>query len=148
MQTTQVVDKPVERKAIKLGEFHGAFARFQTSCYYDLIAAGLTEQTSHKIAGDYGSDIGNAIRNAADDGLTSKIGKAKKNGDTRISISGGGLTKTSRTMSIYRVAQQLDNLYREGLLASRKLDTETLSKVLREYLDECSEWCAVQTFEN
>lgn len=147
MQTTQVIDKTVEIKPIKLGEFHGAFSRFQTSCYYDLIAAGLTKQTSHKIAGDYGSDIGNAIRNASDDGLTSKIGKAKKNGDSRISISGGGMTRTSRTMSIYRVAQQLDNLYMEGLLASRKIDDERLSKVLREYLAECDEWVQTQKFE-
>lgn len=132
-------------KAIVLGRFNGAFAQFQVSCFFDLKAAGLEAKIAHKCAFDYGSDIGNAIRNA-DDSLATKIGKAKKNGDSRISLSGGGMTRTSRTMSLYRVAQQLDGLYSEGLLKSRHLEVDTLSKPLREYLTDCETWVSEHEF--
>ena len=88
--------KPV---VIRCGDFSGAFSRFQVACFGDLRLAGFSAEVSHKVAFDYGSDIGNAIRNATDDGLASKIGKAKKDGESRITINGGGTTKTSRLLS-------------------------------------------------
>ena len=71
----QATNKPV---VIRCGDFSGAFSRFQVACYGDLKLAGFSAEVSHKVAFDYGSDIGNAIRNASDDGLASKIGKAKR----------------------------------------------------------------------
>lgn len=146
MSETIATTTPTQSKAIVVGRFNGAFAPFQVSCFYDLKAAGINPMVAHKLAFDYGSDIGNAIRNAKDEALASKIGKAKSNGESRITLSGGGTTKQSRTMSIYRVVQQLDGLYREKLLTSRELDTDTLSKDLREYLDECEVWVSEHEF--
>jgi hypothetical protein len=134
------------QKQIVIGRFNGAFARFQQSCYNDMLLAGFGKEVSHKIASDYASDIGNALRVDGDATLASKIGKAKKDGDSRITISGGGVTKTSRTMSLYRVVQQCDNLYNEGLLATRKVSRDLLSKVLIEYLEVCDAWIEKQTF--
>ena len=135
--------KPV---VIRCGDFSGAFSRFQVACFGDLRLAGFSAEVSHKVAFDYGSDIGNAIRNATDDGLASKIGKAKKDGESRITISGGGTTKTSRAMSVYRTVQQVDGLFREGLIASRKLTTEQLAENLQEYIEDCETWASEREF--
>jgi len=139
----QATNKPV---VIRCGDFSGAFSRFQVACFGDLRLAGFTPAVSHKVAFDYGSDIGNAIRNATDDGLASKIGKAKKDGESRITISGGGTTKTSRAMSLYRLVQQVDSLFREGLIASRKLTTEQLAENLQEYIEDCETWASEREF--
>ena len=150
MNTTQDTSAPVAAsKAIVIGKFPGAFGNFQSSAFYDLKAAGLKEVICHKVAFDYGSDLGNAIRNAKDDGLSSKVAKAKTNGDARISISGGGVTKTSRAMSLIRLAQQLDGLYKEKLVKSRHIDEENLTTgegSLSEYLQECDEWATAQNW--
>ena len=135
--------KPV---VIRCGDFSGAFSRFQVACFGDLRLAGFSAEVSHKVAFDYGSDIGNAIRNATDDGLASKIGKAKKDGESRITISGGGTTKTSRAMSLYRLVQQVDSLFREGLINSRKLTTEQLAENLQEYIEDCETWASEREF--
>ena len=140
----QATNKPV---VIRCGDFSGAFSRFQVACYGDLKLAGFSAEVSHKVAFDYGSDIGNAIRNATDDGLASKIGKAKKDGESRITISGGGTTKTSRAMSLYRLVQQVDSLFREGLINSRRIDgKDMLSDNLSDYVADCETWASEREF--
>lgn len=134
------------KKTVVLGKFNGALGGFQASAFLDLKAGGFEPEVAHKIAFDYGSDLGNAIRNAGDDGLASKVAKAKKGGDSRISVSGGGSTKTSRSMSVIRLCQQLDNLYKENLLPSRKV--EAMSETLTEYITDCEAWASEQEFAN
>jgi dsRNA-specific ribonuclease len=134
-------------KSVILGKFPGAFGGFQETSFNDLRYAGVNEHVAHKIAFDYGSDLGNAIRNAKDAALASKVGKAKSNGEARISLSGGGITKTSRAMSVIRLAQQLDMLYTEKLIKSREIDLSNLRDgegSLGEYLTECDEWAKLQ----
>lgn len=140
--TVATVEAP---KAIILGRFPGAFGKFQDAAFVDLKACGLKPEIAHKVAQDYGADIGNAMRNGTDFGT--KVSKAKKDGESRINLSGKGETQTSRTMSIIRVCQVIDGLYsKEGLLKSRDVDFESLNKSLREYLSECETWAKAQTF--
>ena len=144
---TTTPETTVESKAIILGKFKGAFGNFQASAFYDLKASGLKETICHKIAFDFGSDLGNAIRNAKDDSLGVKVAKAKQNGDARITLSGGGATKTSRAMSLLRLAQQLDSLYKEKLVKSRHIDVDNVpvgEGSLSEYLTECDKWANSQ----
>lgn len=131
---------------IRTGEFSGAFAKFQVSAYYDLKRAGFDTTVAHKVAFDFGSDIGNAIRNADDDALAAKVGKAKKDGSGSITLSGGGATTTSRTMSIIRLCQQTYNLHKEGLLKSCKVEMDNLSQNLTEYVEKCELWASEQEF--
>ena len=146
METPTLETPSVETvKPIILGKFGGAFSNFQISCFWDLKAAKLSAEVAHKIAFDYGSDIGNAFK-SGDAELTSKVAKAKKDGSAKSKIAGGGSTRTSRTMSVYRAVQQIDSLYTEGLLASRELNVDTLTKQLREYIAECEEWAKDKTF--
>lgn len=131
---------------IILGKFPGFLGGFQSSAFIDLKAAGFDQETAHKIALDYGADLGNAIRNAGDAGLTSKIAKAKKSGESRITLGGGGATTTSRCMSVIRLCQQQEGLYKEDLVKSRKVDLDTLSTNLREYVDICDLWVEKNEF--
>lgn len=144
MSNTQVQTEEIVK--IRLGEFRGAFGGFQSSAFIDLKAAGLEPKIAHKIAFDYGSDVGNAIRNAGDDGLATKVAKAKKGGESRISLSGGGSTMTSRSMSLIRLAQLLAGMKKETLIASAEIDEDNLPQKFTEYLSECAEWADAQTF--
>jgi hypothetical protein len=144
-QTQPVVEPTPTIKAIVIGKFPGAFGKFQDAAFVDLKACGMDERIAHKVAQDYGSDIGNAMRNGTDFGT--KVSKAKKDGESRINLSGKGETQTSRTMSIIRVCQVIDGLYsKEGLLKSREVAFDSLNKSLREYLSECEDWTKAQTF--
>lgn len=133
-------------KTVILGKFQGAFGGFQQSAFVDLKAAGFTPEVAHKVAFDYGSDIGNAIRNAKDDSLATKVAKAKKGGESRITLSGGGSVQTSRAMSLIRLCQQLANLKKEALINTLQVDEDRLDKNLVEYLDDCQTWASEQTF--
>lgn len=135
----------VSPKAIILGKFGGAFSNFQVSCFHDLKLAGFSAEVAHKVAFDYGSDLGNAFK-AGDASLTSKVKKAKDGGESRITIAGGGSVMTSRTMSLYRVCQVTESLYKEKLVHTREIEQTLLAKTIREYIAECEQWAADKTF--
>lgn len=145
-QTTTTVEtaKPEVVKEIILGKFPGAFGQFQGAAFTDLKAAGMDAKVAHKVAQDYGSDIGNAMRNGTEFGT--KVAKAKKTGDARISLNGKGETQTSRTMSIIRLCQQTENLYNEGLVKSRHVDFDNMTKTLIEYFESCEQWVETVKF--
>lgn len=115
-----------------LGVFAGAFANFQAAAFTDLKAAGFEPLTAHLIADDYGADIGNAMRNGEDFGT--KIAKAKKDGDSRISITGKGATLMSNTMALLRVCQVTSGLVKEKLLSKHLVTRERLSDDIQSYL--------------
>ena len=144
--TVETTQTTTQVRPIVLGEFHGAFSRFQTTAYGDLKRAGIASEVSHKVASDFGADIGNAIRNAEDDSLTAKVGKAKKDGEARIRLSGSGITRTKGSMSLIRLVQVTDGLFDETLVSTRKVDTSNLGKSLTAYFNECVEWAKSQTF--
>ena len=125
-----------EDSKIHLGSFKGAFCKFQTAAYGDLVRGGLDKPVAHKVAMDYASDIGRAC--ATDGKFASSVGKAKE-GQGRLKISGSSLISVTRTMSVVRVAQAIGDLADEGLLASRELPP--LNETLVEYLGKCEEWC-------
>lgn len=131
-----------EDKAIHLGKFKGAFCKFQTAAYGDLVRGGIDKPVAHKVAMDYASDIGRAC--ATDGKFASAVGKAKE-GQSRLKISGSSLISTTRTMSVVRVAQAIGDLADEGLLASRELPP--LNDNLCDYLDDCATWCASEERE-
>jgi hypothetical protein len=144
MDTQATVNAQVEQvKAIVAGRFNGALSRFQVSAYTDLVHAGLNKGTAHKIASDFGSDLGKLM--ATDEKFAATIGKANKNGESRIKLSGGAKVTTSRAMSIIRVAQVTDGLYMEGLLAERTVPQ--LSDTLQEYVAESDIWANEQTWK-
>lgn len=133
-------------KTVILGQFNGAFARFQVAAFGDLQRAGLNPAVAHKVAFDYGSDIGNALKTA--DGkskFATTVAKAKENKSSlKISANAKGVNN-SRTMSLVRAAQQMSDLFDENLFASRQLPT--LSKELAEYVKECQQWADEQKME-
>lgn len=138
---TTVVAKP----AIKLGHFTGTFQQFQLHAFWLMVHAGIVRKAAHKIANDYASDFGRLMATNAE--FASKVGKQRKKGDgeSKITISGGAYIKTSRAMSVIRACQQIDALYMESLLNERLLPKLTAD--LQDYLAECEEWAAEQTWE-
>lgn len=138
METTST---QVTREII-VGKFAGAFSRFQLGAFNDLIWCQVPRRVAHKIATDFGSDFGRLM--ATDAEFAAKVGKADKNGNSKLTVSGGGKISTSRTMSIVRVSQQIYNLNKEGLIVARELPQ--LSKTLAEYYQECVDWVETQNW--
>lgn len=142
-QPEKAAQPTVKTDAIILGKFNGAFCQFQLNAFYTMRHGGINSKVAHKIALDYGSDFGRLMASNAD--FASKVGKAKKNGESKLTISGGGYLQTSRAMSVVRVCQQIGNLYQEGLLEDVELPE--LSSTLTEYLTECEKWATSQNWE-
>lgn len=133
-----------ERKPIRCGDFQGAFGKFQLSAFGELNRAGFPREVSHKVAMDYGSNIGDAMRNGNDESFRNKVGKAKKDGQSSIRISASGMTLTSRAMSLIRVCQVIDGLYEEHLLDTRKIVQDNLSESLTQYVSDSAKWASEQ----
>ncbi len=150
-ETLVTQSQNVKSKPIKLGEFNGAFGKFQYSAFGDLKRAGFAPEVSHKVAMDYGSNIGDAMKNGDDESFRNKIGKAKDTGESSIKISASGLTLTSRAMSVLRAVQVIEGLHKEGLLASRKVSTDSLGEKplkLQDYVSDCAKWASEQVWED
>ena len=133
-----------EDSVIHLGQYKGAFCKLQTSAYGDLVQGGLEKPIAHKVAMDYGSDIGRAC--ATDGTFRTKVNAAKE-GKGRLQFKGSSMVQFTNTMAVIRVAQVIATLADESLVASRELPP--LNKELVEYLTKCAEWCnAEQVDEN
>ena len=128
-------------KAIKVGQFNGALCRFQVSAFGSFRRAGFSPEVSHKMAFDFGSDLGNLMATDAD--MNAKVSKCKKDGTSEISLTGKSNVITSRTMSVLRVCQVIDSLCSKEKLLSKRLIPE-LSENLREYVSDCEKWAALQ----
>lgn len=118
---------------IVIGKFGGAFAGFSRAVFNDLVAAGFDNKVSQLMAMDYGSDLGNAMKE--DSKLASKVSKANADGECRIRL-GGTTAKVRMTavMSLVRIAQTLDSLHKEELY-SRKIDRSLLSETIMHYVE-------------
>lgn len=144
--STQTQDQPIAKalQAIVPGKFNGMLANFQVSAYGSLKAFGMSKEVAHKIANDYASDLGNAMR--SDDEFAAKVGKAKKNGDSVIKFSGKGGTKMTNAMAAIRVVQVLEGLRKEGLLSKATIKTSDFAEQVGEYITECETWATEQTW--
>lgn len=130
---------------IKLGKFNGAFAGFALNAYNSIFVCGVSKGAAHKMANDYASAIGRGI--SEDDEFASKVAKAKKNGDMKIT---GKLEATLNDDSakILRVCQVLGTLKQEKLVTKYPtLDTDNLNPDLVNYLATCEAWAKAQTFD-
>lgn len=131
-------------KAIKVGQFNGALCRFQVSAFGSFRRAGFSPEVSHKMAFDFGSDLGNLM--ATDAELSAKVSKCKKDERSEITLSGKGSVATSKCMSILRVCQVVDGLCSKEKLLAKRLIPE-LSENLREYITKCEAWCVEQDWQ-
>lgn len=145
METTTLVETAValaakEAKPIKAGEFNGWAKVWQTEAFGDMVRAGLAREVAHKVAGDFGSDLGRLC--SSGEGAV-KVGKPSGE-DSLSSITARlkGKQVTTNSLRLIRAAQQIAALVKEGLLASRKLPE--LSEPLAEYVAACSEWASAQ----
>lgn len=125
------------------GLFSGMLKAWQVTAFGDLVHAGVDKQIAHKVCSDYGADLGRAI--STDGKFKSKIGKLDNDGNRKIGMAGKASIKTSNSMSVIYVAQTMDTLYSEELLAGRKLPQ--LSAELESYMEECQEWCDGQEWK-
>jgi hypothetical protein len=141
--TAPTVELSTEKQSIRCGHFTGMLGRFQLNAYNTLIACDVSHKVAHKISVDYGSDLGRLMASDAD--VASKVGKANDKGESRLSIKGSGKIATKYSMSIVRLAQQMHDLYKEGLLAER--DLPLTGKNLQDYLAVCQAWADVQVWE-
>lgn len=117
---------------MRVGVFSGAHGAFGHSAFLDLLYAGFSKRQAQLMAMDYLADLGNAMKNDAD--LASRVGKANKEGQTRIRISGkSGKTLMTRVMAIVRIAQTLDSLHKEGIY-SRMMEKDRLADTLKDYV--------------
>ena len=133
--------------AIKPGLFTGAFKNWQSAAFRDLFLGGLSKHVSHKIATDYGSDLGRLMSSEAGKGFKQKIGKLSgDDGERKVSVAGAANIKASNAMSVIYVAQTLDKLFSENLLASRTMPE--LATELQEYVESCEDWAAEQVWED
>lgn len=123
-----------EAREIRPGEFHGNLGAFGLAAYNDLVGGGMSREVSHVIAGDYLSDLGNAMKSDAE--LASRVGKANKSGEARIAIGGkSSKVRMTNAMALVRLAQRLDDL-RDEVLYSRKIDVSLIpNSSIREYFE-------------
>lgn len=128
---------------IIVGLFTGLLKQWQSVAFGDLVHAGVDKQVSHKICADYGADLGRAM--STDGKFKSKIGKLDDDGNRKIGMAGKASIQTSNSMSIVYIAQTMDTLFKEELLATRKLPQ--LSPELEEYVTSCQEWCLEQDWK-
>lgn len=154
METTQTTDTAVTRQAIKPGRFSGMLGALQVAAYGEFKRHGMTSHIAHKVAMDYGSDLGNAMKHKDSD-FNSKVSKANKEGARGFKITGKtpGVTE-SRAMSLKVITQHLDALFDEGknstrLLVNRPLlEEHNLNETLQEYLSDCEVWANSQTWDD
>ena len=144
METIVSNETPVVKTAIVSGRFSGMLGAFQQNAFNTMLACGIDRQVAHKIGVDYGSDIGRMMRNATDDELSSKVAKANKHKESKLTIKGGSRITLSNSMEIVRVCQQMHELRKEGLLASCELPD--IAEHLQQYLRESKEWTTTQTW--
>lgn len=132
-----------EAKPIKAGEFNGWAKVWQTEAFGDMVRAGLPREVAHKVAGDFGSDLGRLT--SGGEGAV-KVGRPS-GGDSLSSVTARlkGKQVTTNSLRLIRAAQQIAALVKEGLLASRKLPE--LSETLAEYVTAQSKWAAGQKWE-
>jgi len=137
---TAAVDSPVAKQKLIVGRFSGMLGAFQLNAYNTLIACKVNNVVAHKIAVDFGSDVGRMMKSDPD--LASKVSKANKDGMSKLTIKGGGKIATSPSMSVVRLAQQMHELYKEGLIAERDLPQVPLN--LQEYIGDSEHWAQTQ----
>jgi hypothetical protein len=130
--------------AIVAGKFTGMLANFQVAAFGSLRKVGFSKEVAHKIASDYSSDLGNAMR--SNDEFAAKVGKAKKDGDSVIKLSGKGSTLMTNAMGAIRVAQVIESLDKEGLLCSAKLQPGDFAENIGDYIADCEQWATEQTW--
>lgn len=144
MQTNTLETPAKTIVAIIPGKFSGMLANFQVAAFGSLRKVGLTKEVAHKIASDYASDLGNAMR--SNEEFAAKVGKAKKDGDSVIKLSGKGSTLMTNAMGAIRVAQVIESLDKEQLLCSAKLNRGDFAPAIGDYLIDCEQWATEQTW--
>lgn len=147
-QNAPVVESTSPKTAILLGSFSGAWARFQTAAYGDLKRMGCPEKLAHKIAMDFGPDIANAVLNS--DKVAAKVGKANKEGLSKIDLKAKGETVLTNTMSIVRVIQQLATMREEGLIESCPAVFGSIewTNHIRAYIAKSEKWVSEVEFKD
>lgn len=142
VETTQA------QKSIKAGKFNGALASFALGAYNYLLAFGVNRGTAHKIALDYASDVGRGMSENLE--IASKVGKAKKDGESVVSFSGKThAIRQTPAMSLVRVCLLMDKPKEESFFAKRlPLGEMPLRENLSEYLDSAIAWADGQTWED
>ena len=121
------------------GQFNGALSKFQVAAYGSMVRFGLDKHIAHKVAQDFGADMGNAMRN--DDKFAAKVGKAKKDGDSVIKFSGKGSTLMTNSMSVVRTAQVIEGLADEEIISgSPVLSQMVWSANVADYIEDAELW--------
>lgn len=142
MPNTNTLGTSEAIRTVNLGQFSGMLAKIQTSAYGDMVRAGIAKPIAHKVAFDYASDLGNAMK--SDGKFASAVGKAREGRSTLKLTAAAKSVTVSRTMSIIRAAQQTADLFDEGLFKTRQLPE--LSENLAEYLTDCEDWTNGKSF--
>ena len=146
MPTIETKSVEQVKTAIRCGMFSGALSGFQRVVHRDLCYAGIDDKTAHKVSIDYGSQLGNAMRN--DDNIKTAVGKASKAGIAKMSGAFHDKLIMHNAMAVYRVIQTISDLYqKEKLLKSYAVSIENMSDRLQDYLGECKAWSMEQTWE-
>ncbi len=137
-------DKGTAQKVIIVGMFTGMLKGWQATAFRDLVQAGVDRYAAHKICNDYAADLGRAM--SADGKFSSKIGKLDLEGNRKIGMTAKANIQCSDAMSVVFVAQTMDALFKDSLLAERKLPK--LSSNLEEYLITCTDWASEQNWKD
>ena len=153
MSTTATTVNPsvqsTEVKPISVGKFNGSFKNFAANWFYLLKFYGMSAKSSHKLASDAMSALGNAM--SKDSKLDATVSKANKDGQSSFKISGkSGLTQHSYAMSIIRTCQLLEKI-REEKLTYKPLKLADMENFLQpdllKYVSECENWAKSQKWE-
>lgn len=147
VKQSAIVETSKESKPIRVGQFNGILAGFQAVVFRDLKYAGLEDKTAHKVAMDYGSQLGLAMRN--DENIKTEVSKANKHGMAKLSASFYDRLIMHNAMSIYRVVQTIADLKAKETLISgyEVFGVLPLAKRLNDYVKECELWTLTQTWE-
>lgn len=128
--------------ALKLGVFGGLLGNFALDLFHTLNAYGMDKRTSHKIAMDYMSELGAAMK--TDVPLRATVG-AIKDGKSGFKTAAFKFNKTQvrNCSAIAKVIYTFEELHKMGNLlqeARPSIDTIGFSDDIMDYIAESTTW--------
>ncbi len=133
------------QNVVSLGKFNGMLAGFALSAYNTVFVCGIPRKVAHKVANDFASALGRAIKE--DSEMATKVAKAKKSGEMKIT---GKLEASFKddSASIVRACQILGSLVSEKLTTKYpQINQASLDRDLVNYLETCEKWASATVFD-
>jgi len=133
-------------KAVIIGKFTGMLTPFALDLFHTLNVYGFKRELSHKIANDYMSQLGHAMK--TDESLRARIGAIDANGHAGFKAAALKFNKVALhdSSAIAHAAYTLEDLFKAKIVVERAniLKMFTFSESISAYITKSQAWCDAQ----